>query len=118
MHEVIGRLLQHLHEHELNEHAENFSSDRVAAIDPQALGLSANDTLDARFERASDLTGLSHIDVAVTRRIEGEPHQIRIRLQERALSHYAKFINRWDAEVTLSNDRVDGRFHANSEVNF
>lgn len=118
MHEVIGRLLQHLNEHNLNELADNFSTDTLAAIDPQALGLLANDTLDASVERASDLTGLSHIDVAVTRQIEGEPHQIRIRLQERALSHYAKFINRWDADVTLGNDRVDGRFHANSEVNF
>jgi len=118
MHEVIGRLLQHLNEHNLNELAENSSSEKVAEIDPQALGLLADDKLDASFERASDLTELSHIDVAVTRQIQGEPHQIRIRLQERALSHYAKFINRWDADVTLGDDRVDGRFHANSEVNF
>jgi hypothetical protein len=118
MHEVIGRLLQHVNEPNLNEKANKTETDIIATIDPQALGLLAGDEVAASFQQATDLTGLAEVNVAITRQIDGQPHQMKIRLQERALSHYAKFINRWDSNVTLGDDRVDGRFHANSEVNF
>ncbi len=86
--------------------------------DPQALGLSAQDTLALTHVPPDAITDLQQIEVTVTRQQQGRIYQMRARLQERALSFYAKFVNRWDDNVTLSNDRVDGRFHANSPVNF
>ena len=118
MHEVMNRLLQQLNEPDLNEQTDPEGTANIATLDPVTLGLLASDDVEASFNQATGLTGLAQVDVAITRQIDGQPHQMRIRLQERALSHYAKFINRWDSDVTLGDDRVDGRFHANSEVNF
>jgi len=118
MHEVMARLLQQLNEPDLNEQINPEGTAHIATLDPVTLGLLASDDVEASFNQATSLTGLAQVDVAITRQIDGQPHQMRIRLQERALSHYAKFINRWDSDVTLGDDRVDGRFHANSDVNF
>jgi hypothetical protein len=119
MHEVMNRLLQQLNEPGLNEQTNpDEGTANIATLDPVTLGLLASDDVEASFNQATGLTGLAQVDVAITRQIDGQPHQMRIRLQERALSHYAKFVNRWDSDVTLGDDRVDGRFHANSEVNF
>ncbi|MDP3516606.1 MAG: hypothetical protein Q8S94_05495 [Pseudohongiella sp.] len=87
-------------------------------IDPLSLGLLSTDVVEATFVPAVEFTGLEQVEVAVTRQIKGQPHSTRIRLRERALSHYAKFINNWDSNVTLGDDRIDGRFHSNSDVNF
>lgn len=89
-----------------------------SSLDPQMLGLLSTDVVQAIFEPAVELTDLEQVNVEITRQIKGQPHQARIRLQERALSHYAKFINHWDANVMLGDDRIDGRFHSNSDVNF
>ncbi|MDO9478205.1 MAG: hypothetical protein Q7L07_15970 [Pseudohongiella sp.] len=89
-----------------------------ATLDPLSLGLLSTDIVEATFAPAVELTGLEQVDVEITRQIKGQPHRARIRLQERALSHYAKFINNWDANVTLGDDQIDGRFHSNSDVNF
>lgn len=119
MAEVMNRLLQQLNEPGLNEQTNpDEGTANIATLDPVTLGLLASDDVEASFNQATGLTGLAQVDVAITRQIDGQPHQMRIRLQERALSHYAKFVNRWDSDVTLGDDRVDGRFHANSEVNF
>lgn len=119
MHEVMNRLLQQLNEPDLNDQTDpDEGTANIATLDPVTLGLLASDDVEASFNQATGLTGLAQVDVAITRQIDGQPHQMRIRLQERALSHYAKFVNRWDSDVTLGDDRVDGRFHANSEVNF
>jgi hypothetical protein len=67
---------------------------------------------------AENLNALQQVDITLTRQIDGQSYQMTARLQERALSHYAKFVNSWDDKVMLSNDRIDGRFHANSAVNF
>jgi hypothetical protein len=119
MAEVMNRLLQQLNEPDLNDQTDpDEGTANIATLDPVTLGLLASDDVEASFNQATGLTGLAQVDVAITRQIDGQPHQMRIRLQERALSHYAKFVNRWDSDVTLGDDRVDGRFHANSEVNF
>ena len=118
MHEVMDRLLQQLNEHDLNERTDPAGTASIATLDPVTLGLLAGDHVETSFQEATSLTGLAEVNVVITRQFDGQPHQVRIRLQERALSHYAKFVNRWDSNVTLGDDRVDGRFHANSEVNF
>ncbi len=118
MREVIDRLLLQLNEHDLNERTDPAGTASIATLDPVPLGLLAGDHVETSFQQATGLTSLAEVNVVITRQIDGQPHQMRIRLQERALSHYAKFVNRWDSNVTLGDDRVDGRFHANSEVNF
>lgn len=85
---------------------------------PEMLGLPASDVISVSAHPVNDLNSLRQVDVTVTRQIDGMSYQVHARLQERALSYYAKFINRWDDNVMLSNDRVDGRFHVNSAVNF
>ncbi|TFH73794.1 hypothetical protein E3V39_11500 [Gammaproteobacteria bacterium LSUCC0112] len=89
-----------------------------ASLDPLSLGLLSTDVVEATFLPSVELTGLEQVDVEITRQIKGQPHRARIRLQERALSHYAKFINNWDTNVMLGDDQIDGRFHSNSDVNF
>lgn len=99
-------------------------SDTAAALSagslpaPELLGFAASDQLTVSTVAAGDLSSLQQVDIRVVRRINGRPYQMQARLQERALSHYAKFINRWDDNVMLSNDRIDGRFHVNSAINF
>ena len=33
-----------------------------------------------------------------------------------AFSNFAQFIDRWDPEVEIHDDLIDGRFHSNSEI--
>ncbi|MBU2099049.1 MAG: hypothetical protein KKD00_09825 [Gammaproteobacteria bacterium] len=110
---LIEAALQALIE-EINDTGTGFAS----APTPESLGLSAADSIAVSAVPLNDLNTLQQFDVTVTRYIDGQAYQMNARLRERALSYYAKFINRWDDNVMLSNDRVDGRFHANSVVNF
>lgn len=93
-------------------------SDTIPVPSPESLGLPASDSMTMTASPARDLNALQRVDITLRREIAGQAFQMRARLQERALSHYAKFINRWDDDVVLSNDRIDGRFHVNSAVNF
>lgn len=97
---------------------EAAEGDAVGTVAAEALGLPATDMITVATAPPEDLSALQRFEVSVTRMINGQAYQMRAYLQERALSHYAKFINRWDDNVMLSNDIVDGRFHANSAVSF
>lgn len=74
--------------------------------------------VDVRAVTTPGLTELASYEVTLTRQQDGQLLRTRVLLRERAFSWYAKFINRWDADVTLANDRVVGRFHSNTPVNF
>ncbi|MDP2127335.1 MAG: hypothetical protein Q8K97_08140 [Pseudohongiella sp.] len=113
MHSAIQHLLDRI-----NQSGVESGLLSLNQLTSQLPGLSEADQVSAVAVPVDALTGLQQINVTVTRRINGRPFQLSARLQERALSHYAKFVNRWDDNVMLSNDRIEGRFHANSEVNF
>lgn len=40
-----------------------------------------------------------------------------VHLQKLAFSSYAQFVNRWNPDVYFHDDRFDGRFHSNSQIN-
>lgn len=102
----------------INDTGMNPAPSVAVGMTATALGLPDSDRVSATRIMATQLSALQQIEVTVTRRINGQAYQMRAQLQERALSHYAKFINRWDNNVVLANDRVDGRFHANTTVHF
>ena len=39
-----------------------------------------------------------------------------VHMKRLAFSNYAQFVNRWDPNVQIHNDEMDGRFHSNSEI--
>src|SRR5690606_2594021 len=45
-----------------------------------------------------------------------EPVETEIELQRLAFSHFAQFVDRWDPNVQVHDDEIDGRFHSNSEI--
>lgn len=74
--------------------------------------------VDVRAVTTPGLTDLASYEVTLTQQQDDQLFSTRALLRERAFSWYAKFINRWDADVILANDRVVGRFHSNTPVNF
>lgn len=66
---------------------------------------------------ASDASSHSHAYLEITTTRDGVQLSSVIQVREKAFSHYAKFVNRWDSDVSLSDDWVQGRFHSNSPIN-
>lgn len=60
---------------------------------------------------------LDRVLVEVSTEIDGERLTTQMRMKRLAFSHYAQFVNRWDKEVQIHDDELDGRFHANSAIN-
>jgi hypothetical protein len=73
----------------------------------------------ARFTSipGDDDTQLDRVAVRVTTEQNGERLSMTMRLTRLAFSNYAQFVNRWDDSVQIHDDELDGRFHANSEIN-
>jgi hypothetical protein len=65
----------------------------------------------------ADLTRLASYEVAIRYEENGQQFSTTATLSERAFSHYAKFVHRWDPLVSMSEDRIEGHFHSNSAVN-
>ncbi|HZD52534.1 MAG TPA: hypothetical protein VE175_05765, partial [Woeseiaceae bacterium] len=64
-----------------------------------------------------DDTRLDHLAVRVTTEQDGNRLSTTIYMKRLAFSSYAQFVNRWDDSVQIHDDELDGRFHANSEIN-
>ena len=73
----------------------------------------------ARFSElpADNDMALDRVLVEVSTEIDGERLTTQMRMKRLAFSHYAQFVNRWDKEVQIHDDELDGRFHANSAIN-
>ncbi|MCW8196567.1 hypothetical protein F6455_17370 [Proteobacteria bacterium 005FR1] len=67
--------------------------------------------------RAGESTELDKALVTVSAATDGERRETQLEFKRLAFSHFAQLINRWDPDVAISRDRVDGRFHSNSAVN-
>lgn len=72
----------------------------------------------ARFTResADDNMGIEHVVVAVTTEQDGNRWSTAMRMKRMAFSSFAQFVDRWDSNVQIHDDEIDGRFHSNSEI--
>jgi len=66
---------------------------------------------------ADDEMGMQRVIVEVSTERDGKQLSTRLRMKRLAFSNYAQFVNRWDPDVQIHNDELDGRFHSNSEIN-
>lgn len=73
----------------------------------------------ARFSELSvdNEMGIERIQVEVSTVENGERLVTELQLKRLAFSSFAQFVNRWDPDVQMHDDEIDGRFHANSKIN-
>ena len=60
--------------------------------------------------------GMGHVLVEVSTEENGNRISTEMRMQRLAFSNFAQFVDRWDPQVQIHDDEVDGRFHSNSEL--
>jgi hypothetical protein len=65
---------------------------------------------------AADAMGMEHLLVRLTTERDGERLESELRMNRVAFSNFAQFIDRWDPEVQIHDDLIDGRFHSNTEI--
>ena len=63
---------------------------------------------------AADAMGMEQLAVEVTTERNGERLVTDLRMTRLAFSNFGQFVNRWDPDVGLSDDVIDGRFHSNT----
>lgn len=63
---------------------------------------------------AADAMGMEQLAVEVTTERDGERLVTDLRMTRLAFSNFGQFVNRWDPEVGLNDDVIDGRFHSNT----
>jgi hypothetical protein len=69
-----------------------------------------------RRQPATDAMGMEHATVEVTTERDGNRFATELRMTRIAFSNFAQFVDRWDPEVSIHDDEIDGRFHSNSEI--
>ena len=71
----------------------------------------------AQFEHqpAQNDTELDQLIVNVVTSENGQEVKTRMRMKRLAFSSYAQFVDRWDPQVAVHDDILEGRFHSNSE---
>jgi hypothetical protein len=60
--------------------------------------------------------GMEHLAVEISTRENGRKMSTEMRLARLSFSSFAQFVDRWDPNVAIHDDEIDGRFHSNSEV--
>jgi outer membrane biosynthesis protein TonB len=65
---------------------------------------------------AADAMGMEQLLVELTTQRDGQRLMTELRMNRIAFSNFAQFIDRWDPEVQIHDDLIDGRFHSNSEI--
>jgi hypothetical protein len=60
--------------------------------------------------------GIDRVTVEISTLVDGNRLLSVLELRRLAFSNFAQFVNRWDPEVQIHDDEVDGRFHANSMI--
>ena len=106
-------------EHEmLDELLEEWSSDADAITADQLSWEHEGRTYSAKLTRdaAEDSMGMDNIMVEVTTERDGRRWSTEMRMQRLAFSSFAQFVDRWDPNVQIHDDEIDGRFHSNSEI--
>lgn len=79
---------------------------------------SDNQLYVATFESLEpvDAMGLERAKLTVTTTIDNQLVTTTMQLKRLAFSSYAQLVNRWDPDVVMSQDEIDGRFHSNSKL--
>ena len=106
-------------EHEmLDELLAEWSSDADAITADQLSWEHEGRTYSAKLTRdaAEDSMGMDNIMVEVTTERDGRRWSTEMRMQRLAFSSFAQFVDRWDPNVQIHDDEIDGRFHSNSEI--
>jgi hypothetical protein len=65
---------------------------------------------------ASDSTGLEQVIAEIVTDKDGKRMKTRLSLKRLAFSHFTQLVNRWDENIQLHDDVIDGRFHSNTEI--
>lgn len=65
---------------------------------------------------ASDAMGMEQLLVELTTERDGRRLVSELRMNRIAFSNFAQFIDRWDPNVQIHDDLIDGRFHSNTEI--
>ena len=63
---------------------------------------------------AADAMGMEQLAVEVTTERDGEQLVTDLKMTRLAFSNFGQFVNRWDPEVGIHDDVIDGRFHSNT----
>ena len=73
----------------------------------------------ARFTSipGGDETSLDRLAIHITTEQAGNRLATTVELKRLAFSNFAQFVHRWDENVQIHDDELDGRFHSNSAIN-
>jgi len=66
---------------------------------------------------AENEMGLPEILVTVKTEMDGAELTTEMSMKQLAFSNFAQFVHRWDSDVQIHDDQLDGRFHSNSRIN-
>ena len=72
----------------------------------------------ARFQtlEAAGETGIEKVLVEISTEQDGAQLSTQVHMRRLAFSNFAQFVDRWDPNVQIHDDELDGRFHSNSEI--
>lgn len=65
---------------------------------------------------AADEMGIQRVIVEISTEENGKRLSSEVRMKRLAFSNFAQFVNRWDPDVEIHNDELDGRFHSNTGI--
>jgi hypothetical protein len=74
-------------------------------------------TAEFMHEAAMDDMGIERVTVVVSTEENGQKLSTEMRMKRLSFSNYAQFVNRWDDDVQIHDDELDGRFHSNTQIN-
>ena len=64
---------------------------------------------------ANDM-GIDRVTVEVSTEENGNRMSTKMHMRRLAFSSFGQFVDRWDPNVNIHDDELDGRFHANSKI--
>ena len=102
----------------LDERLAEWSSDADVVTGEQLSWEHEGRTYSAKITRnaAADNMGMDNMLVEVSTERDGRRWSTQMRMQRLAFSSFAQFVDRWDPDVQIHDDEIDGRFHSNSEI--
>lgn len=92
--------------------------ERLSPTDPALEWTHRGRTYRAELQRspATTDTALEEVRVRVSTDDNGKQLSTEMTLRRLAFSSFGQFVNRWDPQVLIHDDIIDGRFHSNSDV--
>jgi hypothetical protein len=101
---------------ELSEWAEDLH--RMPDVDSRLTWTHQGQEYLASFTQlpAADDMDIQRVIVEISTEENGKRMSSEVHMKRLAFSNYAQFVNRWDPQVQIHNDEMDGRFHSNSEI--